>query len=139
MGGARQDEVRYRLLETIRQYAAERLRAAGELAATEAGHRRFYLALAEARDHEPPTGISGATSLGWRPTTATCGPPCAPSCATNRTVRSGWPWPCARSGPTGDVSPRAGAGWTTPWPPHRSPPAAGESADGAGRAGDPPR
>ncbi|MEU6069743.1 tetratricopeptide repeat protein [Streptomyces sp. NPDC047082] len=59
----RQDEVRYRLLETIRQYATERLRAAGELVATEARHRRFYLALAEARDREPPTGVTGATSL----------------------------------------------------------------------------
>ncbi|MFJ9818448.1 AfsR/SARP family transcriptional regulator [Streptomyces sp. NPDC101151] len=59
----RPDEVRYRLLETIRQYAAGLLRAAGELTATEAGHRRFYLALAEARDREPPTGICGATSL----------------------------------------------------------------------------
>ncbi|MGW2707153.1 tetratricopeptide repeat protein [Streptomyces sp. NPDC001340] len=59
----RQDEVRYRLLETIRQYAAERLRAAGEVPAIEARHRRFYLELAEAQDREPPTGISGATSL----------------------------------------------------------------------------
>ncbi|MEV6839588.1 BTAD domain-containing putative transcriptional regulator [Streptomyces sp. NPDC051133] len=59
----RREEVRYRLLETIRQYAGDRLRAAGERAATEAGHRRFYLALAEARDREPPTGVSGATSL----------------------------------------------------------------------------
>ncbi|MEU3860064.1 BTAD domain-containing putative transcriptional regulator [Streptomyces sp. NPDC028722] len=59
----RQDEVRYRLLETVRQYAAGQLRAAGELAATEARHRRFYLALAERRDREPATGLSGATSL----------------------------------------------------------------------------
>ncbi|MEU5539848.1 BTAD domain-containing putative transcriptional regulator, partial [Streptomyces sp. NPDC020362] len=59
----RQDEVRYRLLETLRQYAADRLRAAGEQAATEARHRRFYLALAEAQNREPPTGVRGTTSL----------------------------------------------------------------------------
>ncbi|MGW7379050.1 tetratricopeptide repeat protein [Streptomyces sp. NPDC054794] len=59
----RQDEVRYRLLETIRQYATDRLRAAGELTDIEARHRRYYLALAEARDREPPTGVSGVTSL----------------------------------------------------------------------------
>ncbi|MFF7751769.1 BTAD domain-containing putative transcriptional regulator [Streptomyces sp. NPDC007971] len=63
----RQDEARYRLLETIRQYAAERLRAAGEHAATEARHRRFYLALAEAQDREPPTGVRGTTSLELEP------------------------------------------------------------------------
>ncbi|MEU5592978.1 BTAD domain-containing putative transcriptional regulator [Streptomyces sp. NPDC020298] len=58
-----EEDARYRLLETIRQYAAERLRAAGEQAATEARHRRYYLELAEARDREPPTGVCGATSL----------------------------------------------------------------------------
>ncbi|MEU7058097.1 BTAD domain-containing putative transcriptional regulator [Streptomyces sp. NPDC046197] len=59
----REDEARYRLLETIRQYAADRLRAAGEVAPIEDRHRHFYLELAEARDREPPTGVTGATSL----------------------------------------------------------------------------
>ncbi|MFF9408587.1 BTAD domain-containing putative transcriptional regulator [Streptomyces anandii] len=57
------DEARYRLLEPVRQYAAERLRAAGEGETTEARHRRFYLELAEAWDREPPTGTGRATSL----------------------------------------------------------------------------
>ncbi|MFD5584214.1 BTAD domain-containing putative transcriptional regulator [Streptomyces sp. NPDC127063] len=57
-----QDEVRYRLLETIRQYAMDRLRAAGEAEVTEARHRHVYLALAEAQDQEPSTGVSGAAS-----------------------------------------------------------------------------
>ncbi|MDF3301463.1 BTAD domain-containing putative transcriptional regulator [Streptomyces tropicalis] len=61
----RPDEVRHRLPETIRQYAAGRLRAAGETAATEARHGRYYRDLAEERDHEPPTGVSGATALEW--------------------------------------------------------------------------
>jgi predicted ATPase len=41
-------EPRYRLLETVRQYARERLAGAGELAAYEAAHARYYLAVAEA-------------------------------------------------------------------------------------------
>ncbi|MFE3638497.1 tetratricopeptide repeat protein [Streptomyces sp. NPDC059168] len=56
-------EARYRLLETIRQYAAELLRGSGESAGVEARHRQFYLRLAEARDREPATGVAGATSL----------------------------------------------------------------------------
>jgi predicted ATPase/class 3 adenylate cyclase len=40
-------EVRYRLLETIRQYAAEKLQACGEGAAVRARHAAYYLELAE--------------------------------------------------------------------------------------------
>lgn len=43
----RGNEVRYRLLETVRQYAAERLGAAGEVQATRRRHRDFFLALAD--------------------------------------------------------------------------------------------
>ena len=43
----RQGDLRYRLLETVRQYARERLELAGELEATQARHRDHYLAFAE--------------------------------------------------------------------------------------------
>jgi predicted ATPase/DNA-binding SARP family transcriptional activator len=43
-------EYRYRLLETIRQYARERLKDAGETARLEALHRAWYLTVAEAAD-----------------------------------------------------------------------------------------
>jgi predicted ATPase/DNA-binding SARP family transcriptional activator len=43
-------EYRYRLLETIRQYARERLTAAGETDSLEARHRTWYLAVAEGAD-----------------------------------------------------------------------------------------
>ena len=43
-------EYRYRLLETIRQYARERLAAAGETRRLQARHREWYLAVAEAAD-----------------------------------------------------------------------------------------
>jgi non-specific serine/threonine protein kinase len=43
-------EVRYRLLETLREYAWEQLSAAGELAAVRTRHRDWYLQLAEQAD-----------------------------------------------------------------------------------------
>jgi predicted ATPase len=46
----RRGAVRYRLLETIRQYALERLRAAGEAEATRDRHLAYCLALAEEAD-----------------------------------------------------------------------------------------
>ncbi len=43
----RGNEARYRLLETVRQYAAERLSEAGEVEASRRRHRDFFLALAD--------------------------------------------------------------------------------------------
>jgi predicted ATPase/class 3 adenylate cyclase len=45
-------EPRYRALETIRDYAAERLREAGELAALERAHREWFLGQAERAETE---------------------------------------------------------------------------------------
>jgi non-specific serine/threonine protein kinase len=45
-------EVRYRLLETVRQYAGERLTASGEAHATQARHAVWCLVLAEAAENE---------------------------------------------------------------------------------------
>jgi tetratricopeptide (TPR) repeat protein len=52
---------RYRLLETVRQYAWERLRAAGEEPAVRDRHRDWYLALAEPA--EP--GVRGPSQIAW--------------------------------------------------------------------------
>jgi predicted ATPase/DNA-binding CsgD family transcriptional regulator len=52
---------RYRLLESIRAYAAERLAAAGATAATQRRHAAYYLALAErAADH-----LRGRDQRAW--------------------------------------------------------------------------
>jgi predicted ATPase/DNA-binding CsgD family transcriptional regulator len=48
----RDGEARYRLLETIRQYAADRLSEAGEAAATRDRHLAWFLAFAEAVEPE---------------------------------------------------------------------------------------
>jgi predicted ATPase len=52
---------RYRLLETIRQHAGERLAAAGERDRIEAAHRTWYLVLAEAADRD----IDPAVAAAW--------------------------------------------------------------------------
>jgi predicted ATPase/DNA-binding SARP family transcriptional activator len=51
------DRSRYRLLETIRQLARERLAAAGEEAAFEAAHSRYFARLAAESDPDDAPGI----------------------------------------------------------------------------------
>lgn len=51
-----QGQQRYRLLETIRQYGADRLAEAGEATCTRTGHRDWCLYLAETADRELRSG-----------------------------------------------------------------------------------
>lgn len=55
-------EARYRLLETVRQYAAERLREAGEREAAARRHARHFLALAEEAE---PSIFGGDGDAPW--------------------------------------------------------------------------
>src|SRR5829696_434443 len=57
----RDGEVRYRLLEVVRQYAAEKLEVAGEAGPLGERHAKYYLALAE--DAEPE--LRGARYGAW--------------------------------------------------------------------------
>ena len=54
------DITRYRLLETVRQYATERLRAAGEESTIRNQHCDWYVEFAEARDPELSTSVEVA-------------------------------------------------------------------------------
>ncbi|MER5646072.1 BTAD domain-containing putative transcriptional regulator [Streptosporangium sp. NPDC002524] len=49
-------EVRYRLLETLRRYAAEKLEEAGETGRSRDGHLRYFVELAEAEEPSLRTG-----------------------------------------------------------------------------------
>jgi non-specific serine/threonine protein kinase len=57
----RDAEVRYRSLETLREYAAERLRDAGEEAALRGRHRDWFLAFAERAEPE----LRGPHAVEW--------------------------------------------------------------------------
>jgi predicted ATPase/DNA-binding SARP family transcriptional activator len=56
---SRGEVTRYRLLETVRQYATERLRAADEGPAIRARHCNWYVEFAEARDPEVSASVVG--------------------------------------------------------------------------------
>jgi predicted ATPase/DNA-binding SARP family transcriptional activator len=55
-------EARYRLLETVREYAAEQLALAGEIDATRDRHARFFVGLAE---RAAPALFGGVGDEGW--------------------------------------------------------------------------
>ena len=52
---------RYRMQETVRQYASERLEAAGEAETTRASHRDYFLSLAEAAEPH----LKGTQQSAW--------------------------------------------------------------------------
>jgi predicted ATPase/class 3 adenylate cyclase len=58
-------EARYRLLETVRQYARDRLLETGEAAAVRGRHRDWCLALAERAEPETTNWASPAHSTTW--------------------------------------------------------------------------
>jgi predicted ATPase/DNA-binding SARP family transcriptional activator len=59
---ADEGDARYHLLETVRQYALERLTEAGEVDAIRAAHARFFVAFAESAE---PHLFAGAGSAHW--------------------------------------------------------------------------
>ena len=94
------EEPRFTMLETIREYAGERLEesAAGRRAARR--HAEWFLALAE--ETEPNLSESGAMrsgSTGWNGTTTTSAPPWTGSrLRAKATVPCGWQPRCGDSG-----------------------------------------
>ena len=63
---------RYRLLETVRQYALERLVEAGDEAATRDRHLGFYVALSEMRDRKSLDQSRARGTSGSMPSARTC-------------------------------------------------------------------
>lgn len=59
--GPQGDKARYRMLQTIRQYASEKLRASGEAEAARRRHADFFLALAE----EAEPAMMGPEQASW--------------------------------------------------------------------------
>ena len=86
-------EPRFDMLDTIREYALERLEASGEGEAIRQRHTDFFVQFAETVEPVllgPRAGATGWTR--WKPSTITC----APHCAGRLNMRPSWP--CASAG-----------------------------------------
>ena len=91
---------RYRLLDTVRQFAEECLAAAGEREAVEARLGDWALAFTSSRRR------SRCSSS----TTTTCAPRSTQACSATHRARYVWPRTCGASGSTATTSPKARAG-----------------------------
>jgi predicted ATPase/transcriptional regulator with XRE-family HTH domain len=109
-------ELRYALLETVRQYGRERLAAAGAAEALQDRHLAYYLTLAE----EVAPQLGGRRKVcawtAWRLSMTTCARRCAEQVNGWR-VRwgCGWRERCGVSGTCGAISAKGGAGWRGRW------------------------
>ncbi len=113
--GDAEGEPRFVMLETIREYAREKLEESGEAGEVKNSHAGYFLALAE----EAEPGLRGPNRVGWRgriaskPSTTTCGRlshgrseaagPTRPRCAS--------PGRWDGSGPSAATRAKVGGGW----------------------------
>ena len=106
---------RYRLLETVRQYALEKLGESGEADAVRARHRDYYTALAAVLDAPARTDYEERIEQADLGSTI-----CAPHFrGAGKTPTSNWPWRCRRRCSRygiRDASGKGWPGWTPPWP-----------------------
>ena len=128
--GDRAGKVRYRLLETIRQYARERLEATGDTARVRRRHADHYVEVAEVAGPHLRAPISCPGPQLWRATSTTSewrstgrskpGHPNRPAAWSRPSPCRAWPWRTPRwSGPS--RPPRSQA-WRTILASQRSPP-----------------
>ena len=123
---------RYLMLETIREFALERLDEAGETEAARDAHASWFAALDERLEPnrlDARGTASTIASCGSRRTRPTTGPP---SPTWRRPVTrwgcSGWPGRWRSSGTTAGISARAGPGWNGRWRAPPRPPRSGAVA-----------
>ena len=106
---------RYRLLETVRQYALEKLGESGEADAVRARHRDHYTAMAAAARRAGRQLITSSASSRPTSRSTTCAPR---SRGAGKTPTSSWRWRwrrrCSRCGTRGAAS---GKGWPGSTPP----------------------
>ena len=106
---------RYRLLETVRQYALEKLGESGEADAVRARHRDHYTAMAALLDAPAGSDYEQRHRAGRNSRSTTCAPRFR---GAGKTPTSNWPWRwrrrCSRCGKRGDAS---GKGWPGSTPP----------------------
>ena len=105
------EEVRYRLLETFRQYGGEHLADRGARRARRAPPRTTSR-WPSARRRPPSSARTTAGSACSPPSTRTCARRSRPACATTRRRRCGWSRRCTGSGSTAGTSSRGCAGTT---------------------------
>ncbi len=107
---------RYRLLETVRQYALEKLAESGEADAIRSRHRDYYISMAAALDRRQAVIMSGVLSRP-RSRSTICAPRSGGAGQTPLSSRR-WRWRprCSHCGSGGGASGKGWPGSTPPWP-----------------------
>jgi len=118
----RRTEERFWMLETIREYAVERLDDSGEAQKLRRRHAEHFVALAEEAEPHLRQG-SGSGSTGWTRITTTSGLPSTGSRPRGtRSLARGWRRRSGICGRCGRTSRKGAAAWRAPSPAMRNAP-----------------